>query len=67
MHNEPQLTWQRSAGCVGGDCAEVAPLPDGGIAMRNSQDPGVILRYTRAEWDAFMSGIKGGEFDDLLD
>lgn len=66
-NSETQLTWRRSSGCVGGDCAEVAPLPDGGVAMRNSHDTGVSLRYTRAEWAAFMDGVRGGEFDDLLD
>lgn len=34
------------------------------IAVRDSSHPdGPILVYTRAEWDAFIGGIKGGEFD----
>lgn len=71
------FTWQRSSGCVGGDCVEVSPVwqtgdhpeknlvPDG-MAMRNSRDPdGPVLVFTRAEWAAFMAGVRAGEFDDL--
>jgi hypothetical protein len=47
-------------------CVEVAPAP-GGVAVRHSKDPGgPVLRYTRAEWAAFVSGVKDGEFDDLV-
>lgn len=61
------LAWRRAKNCVGGDCVEVAALPGGGAAVRNSNDPdGVTLRYTRAEWAAFMDGVRNGEFDDLL-
>lgn len=34
--------------------------------MRNSRHPaGPMLIYTRAEIAAFISGVLGGEFDDL--
>ena len=50
-----------------GNCVEVAPLVDGGIAMRNSRDPdGPALVYTAAEVAAFVAGAKDGEFDHLL-
>jgi hypothetical protein len=50
-----------------GNCVEVAPLVDGGIAMRNSRDPdGPALVYTSAEVAAFLAGAKDGEFDHLL-
>jgi Domain of unknown function (DUF397) len=49
-----------------GSCVEVAGLPDGTIAVRNSRHPsGPALIYTRAEITAFLSGVKNGEFDDL--
>ena len=49
-----------------GTCVEVAALPDGHIAVRNSnhRDDGTIL-FTPAELSAWISGIKTGEFDDL--
>jgi Domain of unknown function (DUF397) len=50
-----------------GNCVELAELPDGRVAMRNSRDPeGPALIYTRCEADAFVRGVKSGEFDDLI-
>ncbi|MBW1601209.1 DUF397 domain-containing protein [Streptomyces sp. JJ66] len=42
---------------------EIAHLPGGGVAMRNSADPDTVLRYTAAEWHAFVLGARDGEFD----
>lgn len=50
-----------------GSCVEVAGLPGGEIAMRNSRDPsGPALVYTQAEIAAFLQGVKNGEFDNLI-
>jgi hypothetical protein len=49
-----------------GSCVEIAELPGGAIAVRNSRHPsGPALIYTRAEVTAFLAGVKNGEFDDL--
>ncbi|MFI8933855.1 DUF397 domain-containing protein [Streptomyces sp. NPDC053474] len=42
---------------------EIAQLPDGAVAMRSSLAPETVLRYTKAEWDAFVLGARDGEFD----
>jgi hypothetical protein len=42
---------------------EIAYLPGGAVAMRSSLDPDTVLRYTEAEWDAFVLGARDGEFD----
>lgn len=49
-----------------GTCVEVAALPDGHIAVRNSKhrDDGTIL-FTRAELNTWISSIKTSELDDL--
>ena len=49
-----------------GTCVQVAALSDGRIAVRNSTHPddGLIL-FTRAEMNAWLSGVKAGEFDNL--
>ena len=46
---------------------EMAKLPDGQIAVRNSADPdGPALIYTRAEIEALIGGAQDGDFDALL-
>ncbi|MTD58062.1 DUF397 domain-containing protein [Amycolatopsis pithecellobii] len=60
--------WRKSkhSGAMG-NCVEVAKLASGDIAIRNSRFPdGPALLYTRAEVDAFLAGVKDGEFDDVL-
>jgi hypothetical protein len=61
-------TWQKSQHSnPNGACVEVALLPDGEIAVRNSRFPsGPALVYTRAEIAAFLAGAKAGEFDHVL-
>ena len=63
----PMARWRKSrASNPSGCCVEVAELPNGAIAVRNSRDPaGPALVYTRAEVAAFLAGVKNGEFDDL--
>jgi len=37
------------------------------VVLRNAADPdGDALYYTPDEWQAFILGVKDGEFDDLL-
>jgi Domain of unknown function (DUF397) len=60
------LQWRKASfsGGQGGSCVEVAELPDGGRALRDSKDPdGAKLLFTVGEWAAFLAGAKDGEFD----
>ena len=61
------VRWRKSrASNPSGSCVEMAELPDGAIAVRNSRHPaGPALIYTRTEVQAFLTGVKNGEFDDL--
>jgi len=43
-------------------CVEVARGRDR-IMVRHSRDPQAVLSFTRAEWQAFLAGVKAGEFD----
>jgi hypothetical protein len=64
----PQVAWQISTRCAdtGGNCVEAGPILDGSgrVALRHSKTPdAATIIYTRAEWDAFITGVKDGEFD----
>jgi hypothetical protein len=50
-----------------GNCVEIAELPGGRVAMRNSRHPeGPALIYTRPEIEALILGAKEGDFDHLI-
>jgi hypothetical protein len=61
------LAWRKSSysGGEGGNCVEVADLPDGGRAVRDTKEQGrgPVLLFTAGEWAAFTAGVRAGEFD----
>jgi hypothetical protein len=65
--SDASLVWRKASASVSnGNCVEAAPIPGGGVAVRDSKDPeGPMLRFTAAEWSAFAEGMVAGEFDDL--
>ena len=62
------VRWRKSIrSSAQGNCVELASLERDGVAIRNSRHPeGPALVFTDAELDAFLGGVKDGEFDDLL-
>ncbi|MFI7124876.1 DUF397 domain-containing protein [Nonomuraea sp. NPDC050153] len=62
------VKWRKSQRSnADGSCVELAELPGGRIAVRNSRFPdGPVLVYTKAEVRALILGAKDGEFDDLV-
>lgn len=61
------LTWQKSSLTANnGQCFELASLPEGGVAVRDSKNPGgAHLCFTAEEWAAFKGGMALGDFDNL--
>lgn len=61
------LRWTKSSHSnAQGDCVEVAALPGGRIAVRDSQQPGgPALIYPRAKMVAFVQGLKEGGFEGM--
>ncbi|MBO7938042.1 MULTISPECIES: DUF397 domain-containing protein [Streptomyces] len=58
------VTWECAPGTEQHEeRVEIAHLPGGAVAMRSSLDPATVLRYTEAEWRAFVLGARDGEFD----
>lgn len=64
MHDLSNVSWNKSSRSgAGNNCVEVADL-DVGRAVRDSKNPtGPALRFTAAQWSAFTSGVRAGEFD----
>lgn len=45
------------------NCVEVGAC-NCGVKVRDSKDQGgPVLDFTRAEWQAFLDGVRNGEFD----
>ena len=65
--DDEDLTWVRSPHSgLNGNCVEVARLPDGQVAVRNSRDSAAPAHiFTDAEWMAFLAGMKSGAFDQI--
>jgi hypothetical protein len=58
------LNWRKATASNGSQgCVEVADLPDGGVALRDSKYPdGPHLYFDAHEWDCFLDGVTKGEF-----
>jgi hypothetical protein len=58
------LNWFTSSASGDLSCVEVAHLPGGGVAVRNSKNRTITPHvFSPSEWDAFLTGVRNGEFD----
>ena len=57
--------WRKSSrSMTNGNCVEVAGLAGEFIGVRDSVNPrGTVLGFSPGEWDAFVGGVRNGEFD----
>jgi hypothetical protein len=60
---EPGPVWHRSTRCESGTCVEAAVMGDDIVVRDSKMTDGPILSFNRAEWDAFIAGVRAGEFD----
>ena len=61
---DKNLHWFKSSFSGANGCVEVAHLPQGGVAVRDSKDRSKAAHvYTKPEWEAFLTGAKNAEFD----
>ncbi len=57
-------TWLTSRACNNSACVQVAHLPGGMVAIRDSKDTARAAHFfDSTEWSAFVAGVKAGEFD----
>jgi hypothetical protein len=58
------IDFRVSSFCSFGSCVEVGRSPDGTVLVRDTKDSSRhALTFTNDEWDAFVAGVKAGEFD----
>jgi len=59
------LLWHRSRACADTACVEAASEEEN-VFLRDAKKPdNAVLCFTRAEWDAFLTGAKAGDFDSV--
>jgi Domain of unknown function (DUF397) len=61
-----QASWHKSSfSSYNGSCCEMSCLSPDRIGVRDTKDNGAgpVLVFTSAEWNAFIAGVKSGEFD----
>lgn len=66
MTDSKYTRWRKStrSGSGGDNCVEVAFAADGAVGVRDSKNPtDAVLEFSASEWNAFVNGIQGGEFD----
>ncbi|MFF5720075.1 DUF397 domain-containing protein [Streptomyces buecherae] len=59
------VSWRKSSysGASNGDCLEVGTGVPNAVPVRDSKDPhGPALAFEPAAWDAFVAGVKAGDF-----
>jgi hypothetical protein len=58
------VAWITSRACNNSACVQVAHLPGGMVALRDSKDTGKPAHvFDHDEWGAFLAGVRNGEFD----
>jgi hypothetical protein len=59
-----EVGWRTSSFCGTGTCVEVGGEGDGNVMVRDAKDPHrrVTLTFGPGEWQAFLGGIRNGEF-----
>jgi len=61
-----RVRWTKCSysGTGGGNCVEVASMPGGHRAVRDSKNPAAAaLIFTAGVWTAFAAAVRDGEFD----
>ena len=65
MERGDEVEFRRSTCCQDGGCVEVGFDSSSArrVMVRNSTDRGgPVLEFTQTEWDAFVKGVRAGEF-----
>jgi hypothetical protein len=63
-YNLSDATWITARACNNSACVQIAHLPGGMVALRDSKDISKAPHvFDTEEWAAFVAGVKAGDFD----
>lgn len=57
-------SWKKPTKCESSGCVEVAEAV-GGVELRSSRRPDMILLVDTDEWVEFVAAVKAGDFDEV--
>jgi Domain of unknown function (DUF397) len=64
QHDISHAVWISSRRCNNSACVQVAHLPGGMVALRDSKDTSKSAHvFDSDEWASFVAGVKAGDFD----
>jgi hypothetical protein len=66
MEERTYSGWRKaSLSSAGDNCVEVGFADDGSVAVRDTKQhgEGPVLEFFPGEWEAFLGGVRRGEFD----
>jgi hypothetical protein len=61
--SESAMPWVKSGRCETSSCVEVAFAGDEVLVRSSADVASPTLRFTAAEWRAFVGGVRDGDFD----
>jgi len=62
LSSEVSTSWRKSSYSGGTGCVEVRAVGSA-IQVRDTKNPaGAVLSFTGPEWEAFIEGVRAGEF-----
>ena len=59
----PRGVWVKSSRSEQTACVEVDLSADAVLVRSSTDHAGPVLAFSQDEWEAFVLGVKGGEFD----
>lgn len=63
-YDTSNAAWITSRACNNSACVQIAHLPGGMVALRDSKDTAKPAHFFDSEeWAAFVIGVKAGDFD----
>lgn len=60
---QASIAWVKSNRCEANACVEVAYTGNEVLVRNSADEASPVLRFTTAEWVAFLGGVRDGDFD----